>query len=73
MQSDWSRVFSVTTQELDFSQPCRFNRFSKVVYHLKLKNHIGGPTLSSKSVLPIFFRALRACLTKPIENYMIKL
>ena len=28
IQSDWSRVFSVTIQELDFSQPCRFYRFS---------------------------------------------
>ena len=73
MQSDWSRVFSVTTQELDFSPPSHFNRFSKVVYHLKLKNHIGGPNLSSKSVLQIFFRALRACLTKPKENYKMKL
>ena len=27
MQSDWSRVFSTTTQELDFSQPCGFYRF----------------------------------------------
>ena len=43
------------------------------VYPLKQKNHIDGPNLSSKSVLLIFFRALRACLTKPKENYMIKL
>ena len=42
MQSNWSRVFSITTQELDFSQPCGFYRFSKVVYHLKPKNHIDG-------------------------------
>ena len=35
IQSNWPRVFSVTTQELDFSQPFRFYRFSKVVYHLK--------------------------------------
>ena len=27
----------------------------------------------SKSLLPIYFSALRACLTKPKENYMIKL
>ena len=73
MQSDWFRVFSITTQELDFSQPCGFYRFSKVVYHLKPKNHIDGPNLLSKSVLLIFLRALRACLTKPKENYMIKL
>ena len=73
MQSDWSRVFSIATEELDFSQPCRTCRFSKVVYHLKPKNHINEPNLSSKSVLPIFFRALRACLTKPKENYMIEL
>ena len=73
IQSDWSRVFSITTQELDFSQPCRFYRFSKVLYHLKPKNHTDEANLSSKSVLLIFFRALRACLTKPKENYMIKL
>ena len=54
MQSDWSRVFSITTQELDFSQPCRFYRFLKVVYHLKPKNHIDGSNLPSKSVLMIF-------------------
>ena len=55
MQSDWSRVFSITTQELDFSKPCGFYRFLKVVYHSKPKNHIDGTNLSSKSVLPIFF------------------
>ena len=55
MQSDWFRVFSVTTQELDFSQPCGFYRFSKVVYHLKPKNHIDGTNRSSKSALLIFF------------------
>ena len=37
MQSDWSRVLSITTQELGFSQRCGFYRFSKVVYHLKPK------------------------------------
>ena len=42
MQSDWSIVFSITTQELAFSQPCGFYRFSMVVYHLKPKNHIDG-------------------------------
>ena len=73
MQSDWSRAFSVTTQELHFSQPCGFYRFSKVVYHLKPKDPIDGTNLSSKSVLPIFPRALKAYLTKPKENYMIKL
>ena len=73
MQSDWSRVFSITTQELDFSQPCHFDRFSKVVHHLKSKNHIDGPNILSKPVLLIFFRILRACLTKPKENCMIKL
>ena len=46
IQSDWFRVFSIITQELDFSQPCRFYRFSKVVYHLKRKNHTDGPNLS---------------------------
>ena len=73
MQSDWSSVFSITTQELDISQPYHFYRFSKVVYHLKPKHHIDGPNLSSKPVLPNFFRALRACLTKPKENCIIKL
>ena len=73
MQSDWSRVFSITTQELDFSQPSGFYRFSKVVYHLKQKNHFDGTNLSSKSVLPIFSRRLGECLTKPKENYMMKL
>ena len=73
MQSDWSRVFSITTQELDFSKPCGFYRFSKVVYHLKAKNQIDAPNLFSKSALSIFFRALRLCLTKPKENYIIKL
>ena len=52
---DWSRVFSITTQELDFSQLCRLYRFSKVVYHLKPKNHFYGSNILSKSVLLIFF------------------
>ena len=73
IQSGRSRAYSVTTQELDFSQLCGFYRYSKVVYHLKPKNYINGPNLFSKSVLPIFFRALRACLTKLKENYIIKL
>ena len=55
IQSDWFRVLSITSQELDFSQPCRFCRFSKVVYYLKPKIHIDGPNLSSKSVLLMFF------------------
>ena len=50
-----------------------FFTFSKVVYHLKPKIHIDGPNLLSKSVLLIFFRALRACLIKPQKNYMIEL
>ena len=37
MQFDWSRAFSIVTQELDFSQPCDFYRFSNVVIHLKPK------------------------------------
>ena len=65
MESDWSGVFSITTQELKFSQPCCFYRFSKVVYLLKQKHYLDGTSLSSKSVLLISFRALRACLTKP--------
>ena len=60
MQCDWSKASSVTTQELDFSQPCGFYRFSKVVHNLKPKNHIDGTNLSSKSVLPIFFSERRA-------------
>ena len=35
IQSDWSRLFSITTQELDFSQSFPFYRFSKMVYYLK--------------------------------------
>ena len=35
-------------------------------YHLKPKTD--GQNLSSKSVLPIFFRAIRARLSKPKEN-----
>ena len=59
MQSDWSRVFSITTQELVFSHPCGFYRFSKVVYHLKPKNNTDRTNLSSNSVLPgFFFRAI---------------
>ena len=50
-----------------------FYRFSKVVYHLKPKKHIDWTNLSSKYTLPIFFRAPRACLTKPPKNYTIKL
>ena len=73
MLSDWYRVFSITTQELDFSQPCGFYRFSMMVYHLIPKTDIDGPNLFSKSVLPIYFRALRACVTKSKENYMFKL
>ena len=64
MQSGWSRAFPITTQKLDFS---------KVVNHLKPKNHIDGPNIFSNFVLSVFFRALTACLTKPKENYMIKL
>ena len=56
MLSDWYRVFSITTQELDFSQPCGFYRFSKVMYHID-ENHIDGTNHSSKSVLPIFFQS----------------
>ena len=55
MQSDWWRAFSITTQELDFLQPCGFYGFSKVLYHLKPKDQIDGPNLFSKSVLLIFF------------------
>ena len=33
MQSDWSIAFSITTQELAFSQPCGSYRFLMVVYH----------------------------------------
>ena len=75
MQSDRSRVFLITTPELDFSQPCGFYRFSKVVYHLKPKYHIDGTNISSKSVLPNFFseHSGHAWLNKPKENYMIKL
>ena len=58
MQSDWFRVLSVTTQELDFSKPCIFYRFSKVMYHLKSKNHINGPILTSIAVLPVFSKQL---------------
>ena len=36
MQFDWSRLFSTTTQNPDFFQPCGFYRFQKMVYHLKL-------------------------------------
>ena len=57
IQSDWSRVFSITTQELDFSQPYGFYRFSEMVYLLKPKNQIDWADLSSKSVLPIFFQS----------------
>ena len=75
MQSDWSRVFSITTQELDFSQLCGFYILSKGVYHLKPKNHIDGTNHSSKSVLLIFFSEHlgHPWLNKPKENYMIKL
>ena len=52
-------AFSIITQELDFSQPCRFHRFPEatMVYHLKSKNHIDGPFFfffffCGKSVLP---------------------
>ena len=37
MQSDWSRVFSIATQELHFSQPWGFYRFSQVVHQFKTK------------------------------------
>ena len=73
MQSDWSRLFSITTKRLDFSQPWSLYRLSKAVYHLKPKNHNDGPDLSPKSVLLIFFGELRACLTKSEEDYMMKL
>ena len=75
MQSDWSRAFSIATQELDFSQPSSFHRFPKatMVYHLKLKNHIDGAIFFSKSLLPIYFRALWACLKKVKGKCMINL
>ena len=73
MPSGWSGAFPITTQKLDFSQVCGLYRFSKVANHLKPKSHIDGPNIFSKFVLSVFFRALRACLTKPKENYMIKL
>ena len=47
------------TQELDFSQPCRFYRFAKVVYH------IDGPNLSGKYVLLIFSEHLGCAWLKP--------
>ena len=75
MQPDQSRAFLIATQELDFSQPCGFHRFPEatMVYHLKQKNHIDGPIFFSKSVMLIYFRALWACLTKPKENFTVKL
>ena len=72
MQSDWSRTFSISTQELDFLQPCGFYRLSKVVCCSKPKNGINRD-FSSKSALPIYFRALGACLTNPKGIFMIKL
>ena len=55
MQSHWSRVFSITmSSRTRFFTAMSFYRFSKVVYHLKPKNHIDGPNLSSKYVLLIF-------------------
>ena len=57
MQSDWSRVFSITTQELDFSQPCGFYRFSKVVYHLKRKNHIDRQIVLQNLHCQFFFQS----------------
>ena len=55
MQSDWMRAFSVTTQELDFSQPYRFDRFPKaaMVHHLKPKNHT-----DEKNITIFFFQNL---------------
>ena len=44
MQYDWSRVFLITTQQVDFSQSCGFDRFSNVVYHLKQKIALMGQT-----------------------------
>ena len=75
MQSDWSRAFSIATQELDFSQPSSFHKFPKatMVYHSKLKNHIDGAIFFSKSLLPIYFRALWACLKKVKGKCMINL
>ena len=35
MQSDWLAAFSITTQELELSQPCGVS--------FKTKNHIDGP------------------------------
>ena len=55
MQSDWSRAFLITTQELDFSEPCGFYRFSKVVYHLKSKKYIDGPNLFFQNLYCQFF------------------
>ena len=72
MQSDLPRAFSIKTRELDFSEPCCFYRLLKVMYHLKPKTHIDGPNIFPKSVLPIYFKAIRSCLTKPKENNMTK-
>ena len=56
MQSDWSIAFSITTQELGFSQPGGFHRFPKatMVYHLKPKNHIDGPIFFKICVADLF-------------------
>ena len=59
MQSDWSRAFSIATQELDFSQPSSFHRFPKatMVYHLKLKNHIDGAIFFFKISIANLFQS----------------
>ena len=57
MQSDWSRAFLITTQELDFSEPCGFYRFSKVVYHLKSKNTLMDQIFSFKICIANFFQS----------------
>ena len=68
MQSDWSRVFSIATQKLDFSQPCGFYRFLKLVSIQNQKIILMGQIFLQNLYCRFFFRSLSAYLTKETQR-----
>ena len=77
MQCDWSKSFSIATQELDFSQPYDILQIPKgnyaVPFKTKKSHRWTNCFFFSKFVLTTCFRAFWACQAKRKENYMIKL
>ena len=64
MQSDWSRAFSIRTQEQDFSQARGFHASQKafMVHHLKPKNLIDGPVFLFKICIADLFQSIFSML-----------